>query len=332
MTNQVLDPQLMYHRRPVPPPRLLRAEEPSLIGSLLGNVRDFLFPEKLPPLRVTSRPVAVRNIWEKRNNRRTAILSLIVHVVGIGAILAAVYYNPKEVRVTTVPEHVMLITPSDILLPMVVKPGPALQGGGGGGTHAKLEAPKGKLPKQAMVQITPPAIEVKNDHPKLAVEPTVMVPDNIKLANNTMPTIGDPMAKVAGPASNGVGSGGGIGGGKGTGIGIGTGGGVGAGSGGGYGGGVFQVGGGISAPRAIVTPEAEFTEEARRAKLQGTVFLSIVVGADGRPQSIRVKRGLGLGLDQKAIEAVQRWRFEPATKNGHAVAVFSTVEVAFLLH
>ena len=66
-------------------------------------------------------------------------------------------------------------------------------GGGGGGDRDKLQAPKGKLPKLAMEQITPPAMVIRNDHPKLAVEPTVVVPPQIKLASN-MPNIGNPMS------------------------------------------------------------------------------------------------------------------------------------------
>jgi TonB family protein len=158
------------------------------------------------------------------------------------------------------------------------------------------------------------------------------VPTNIKLASNTMPTIGDPVAKVAGPASNGVGAGGGIGAGKGTGIGIGVGGGVGQGSGGGYGGGVFKVGGGVAAPVPVFKPEPEFTEEARRAKHQGTVMLALIVGPDGRTRDIRVVRKLGMGLDEKAIESARQWKFQPATKDGKPVAVAINIEVDFTLH
>jgi TonB family protein len=276
--------------------------------------------------------VAVRSIWEHRRYGRSTVLSLMVHgAAGVLLVFALTYKPAVEVRKELPKEHTVIYTPAD-LLPMTPVKGPAMQGGGGGGTHAKLEAPKGHLPKQAIVQITPPAVEIKNDHPKLAVEPTVAVPTNIKLANNTMPTIGDPVTKVAGPASNGVGSGGGIGAGSGTGIGIGSGGGVGQGSGGGYGGGVFKVGGGVAAPVPIYKPEPEFTEEARRAKHQGTVMLALIVGPDGRTRDIRVVRKLGMGLDEKAIESARQWKFQPATKDGRPVAVNINIEVDFTLH
>jgi TonB family protein len=330
MTNQVIDHQLLY--RPYPQLRLLQSEQPSLLQSLRNNLRDVFFPEKQAPLRLTSRPVAVRSIWEHRRYGRSTFLSLMAHGAAVALLVMALAYKPTvEVKKELPKEHTVLYTPTD-LLPMTPVKGPAMQGGGGGGTHAKLEAPKGHLPKQAIVQITPPAVEIKNNNPKLAVEPTVAVPTNIKLANNTMPTIGDPVAKVAGPASNGVGSGGGIGAGSGTGIGIGSGGGVGQGSGGGYGGGVFKVGGGVAAPVPIYKPEPEFTEEARRAKHQGTVMLALIVGPDGRTRDIRVVRKLGMGLDEKAIESARQWKFQPATKDGKPVAVNINIEVDFTLH
>jgi len=95
---------------------------------------------------------------------------------------------------------------------------------------------------------------------------------------------------------------------------------------------VFRVGGGVSAPRPIVTPEPKYSEEARKAKYQGTCVLWLVVGPDGQTRDIKVARTLGLGLDQKAIEAVKQWKFEPAMKDGKPVAVQVNVEVTFRLY
>jgi periplasmic protein TonB len=203
-------------------------------------------------------------------------------------------------------------------------------GGGGGGDRDKLQAPKGALPKQSMQQITPPAVVVRNENPKLAVEPTVVVPPQIKLPN--LGQLGDPLSNVVGPASNGTGSGSGIGSGSGGGVGSGRGPGFGPGVGGGTGGGYFRVGGGVSAPRAIYSPDPDYSEEARKAKWQGTVVLWIIVGPDGRTRDVRVVRSLGLGLDEKAIEAVKQWKFEPARKDGQPVAVQVNVEVNFRLY
>jgi TonB family protein len=147
-----------------------------------------------------------------------------------------------------------------------------------------------------------------------------------------MGPIGDPLSKVVGPASNGTGFGGGIGSGSGGGIGSGRGPGVGPGYGGGIGGGIYRVGGGVSAPRAIFAPDPEYSEEARKAKYQGTVVLWMIVGPDGKARDIRVTRSVGLGLDEKAIEAVKTWKFEPARKDGQAVPVQINVEVSFRLY
>jgi len=95
---------------------------------------------------------------------------------------------------------------------------------------------------------------------------------------------------------------------------------------------VFHVGGGISAPQAISTPDPDYTEEARRTKTQGTCILGLIVDAEGHPRDIRVVRGLGSGLDAKAIEAVERWGFDPAKKDGKPVNVQISGEVSFRLY
>ena len=89
---------------------------------------------------------------------------------------------------------------------------------------------------------------------------------------------------------------------------------------------------GVSPPKAIYSPDPEYSETARQAKLQGTCVLWLVVGPDGKPRDIRVLRTLGLGLDEKAIEAVKHWRFEPAMKDGKPVAVQINLEVNFHLY
>jgi protein TonB len=88
----------------------------------------------------------------------------------------------------------------------------------------------------------------------------------------------------------------------------------------------------VSAPKALYAPDPEYSEEARKAKYQGTVVLWMVVGADGRAAQIRIQRSLGMGLDEKAIEAVRQWKFEPAKLNGQAVPVQINVEVNFRLY
>jgi len=203
-------------------------------------------------------------------------------------------------------------------------------GGGGGGDRDKLAAPKGALPRSSNQQLAPPMVVVRNQNPKLAVEPTVVVPPDIPLPHAG--PLGDPLSSVLGPPSNGTGSGGGIGSGSGGGVGSGRGPGVGPGWGGGVGGGVYLVGGGVSAPRAIYAPDPEFSDEARKAKYQGTVVLTVVVGADGRAHNIVLQRSLGMGLDERAMDAIRQWRFDPARRDGIPVAVLVNIEVTFRLY
>jgi len=258
----------------------------------------------------------------------TFLYSFIAHVIAIGLILYFghwAYSHKDEIK----QQVVALATDISPYLPMHVSKTKA-GGGGGGGDRDKLAAPKGALPKLAKDQIVPPAVVIRNDNPKLTATPTVVVPPEIKLPQ--VGALGDPLSKVIGPPSNGTGYGGGIGSGSGGGVGSGSGPGVGPGHGGGYGGGAYRVGGGVSAPRALYAPDPEYSEEARKAKYQGTVVLWLVVGADGRPQQIRIQRSLGMGLDEKAIEAVRQWKFEPAKLNGQSVPVQINVEVNFRLY
>ncbi len=274
-------------------------------------------------------------IWGQYNNYRSNGLvgSAIFHVVVVGLILGGTIFGHKVVQRVQQQETVTLIAPSpdSYALPVAKK---VISGGGGGGDHDRIRAPKGALPKPALEQITPPQIVLHNQHPKLAVAPTVVVPPQVHLAENHMPNFGVPSNAPlpSAPPSNGIGSGGGIGSGSGGGVGVGHGPGVGAGSGGGMGGGVYKVGGGISAPQAISTPDPEYTEEARNDKTQGTCILWMIVDDHGNPRDIRVVRGLGHGLDAKAIEAVKQWRFQPAEKDGHPVNVQISVEVGFRLY
>ena len=307
-------------------------EEP-LWKSLFQNLDDFFFPKKQAPLVLTSKPIPVKDIWGFYDYKKNGVLgSTIVHMVALALIIGGTILAGRVVKQVIKPqESVTLVAPDDI--PALPPSKTVAGGGGGGGDRDKLEAPKGKLPKFSMQQITPPAVVVRNPNPKLAVEPTVVVPPDIKLAQANIPTLGDPMSHLpSGPPSNGTGSGGGIGSGNGGGVGSGEGPGVGPGHGGGIGGGAFRVGGGVSAPRAVYAPDPEYSEEARKAKFQGVCVLWLVVGPDGRPRDIRVARTLGLGLDEKAIEAVKNWKFEPALKDGKPVAVQINVEVSFRLY
>ena len=298
--------------------------------SLVASLRSSAEEKKLPPLKLTARPVAVKSIWGAYDNKKSGVSSsLIAHCAFVTAVFLL---SATPVIQNALKGSVTLVIPVDISayvklnMPAEGKAG----GGGGGGLSSPLAASKGKRPRFAMRQFAPPTPVPVNENPKLSVEPTLLGPPQLQVPNVDMAVFGDPLAAV-GPPSAGPGFGGGIGTGRGTGIGSGKGGGFGPGSGGGAGGGVFRVGGGVSAPRLVKKIEPEYSEEARKAKYQGTVVLAIEVWEDGRAHAIRVIRTLGLGLDEKAIEAVVQWRFIPGKKDRKPVRVAATIEVNFRL-
>jgi TonB family protein len=260
---------------------------------------------------------------------RSRIVSAIFHTGVIGLLLwLGMRVHPVIVQQTEM-THVDFklfapAPPPPKILPVAAKAG----GGGGGGAHQPIPPTRGKAPEVAKVQMNAPQL-VRLERPKLAVEPTeqVKLPDNPK-----MPNIGISNSPQIALASQGNGSGSGFGSGLGGGLGSGHGIGAGPGSGGGYGGGLMNVGGGVSAPAVIHSVEPEFSEQARSASLQGTVVLQLIVDAEGNPQNVRITRHLGMGLDEKAVEAVRQYKFKPAMYQGHAVAVQIVVDIDFHLH
>jgi protein TonB len=197
--------------------------------------------------------------------------------------------------------------------------------GGGGGSHDPLPASHGNPPRASLEpQLAVPTVIVATEAPKLPAPETVVVAPEVPLPQGGQ--IGDMMSKFSamsnGPGSGGIGPGccGGIGPSSGPGVGDGP-------------SGIFPAGRkGVTVPEVIFNPEPSFSEEARKAKAQGIVLLLVVVGKDGRTHDIRVGQSLGMGLDEKAIEAVNRWRFRPGTLNGQPVATQIAVQVDFHLY
>jgi TonB family protein len=301
-------------------------KEEHVLVSLWRGIKETINPPKLPPLEVTSRPIAVKDIWGQTagNESRSALGSVMIH----GGIVALLIFlsTSKEVQ-KIVKEYTPLAAPLSEYIPKTAPKKQTMGGGGGGGARDPIPPSKGKLPKVAPKQFVPPQLQ-KVEQPKLVMEPTIIAQQDT-LPKVNLPMLGDPLSGLSAP-SQGPGSGG-FGSGKGGGVGSGSGAGFGPGSGGGTGGGAFRVGGGVSAPSVLFKVEPEYSEEARKAKFQGTVVLAIVVDPSGKARDIRVIRPLGLGLDEKAIEAVMKWRFKPGLKDGAAVPVQATVEVNFRL-
>jgi TonB family protein len=297
--------------------------------SLWSGVRE-LFEPAPPPLDLTSRPVLVSNIWGQYGRQKKSWVMSVALQTGVVVLILALGVT-KAVQ-DKVHQSVSLIMPVELspYEPKAPQSSNKMTGGGGGGDRSPLPPSKGKLPKFALKQFTPPAAVTANANPKLMMDPSIIAPPDLRLPNVNMDRYGDPLAKLGTP-SNGPGSGGGIGSGSGGGVGSGKGGGFGPGEGGGVGGGVYRVGGGVSAPALILKVEPEYSEEARKAKYQGVVLLYVEVDPSGRARNIRVIHSLGLGLDEKAIEAVSKWKFRPGTKDGRAVTVAASIEVSFRL-
>jgi periplasmic protein TonB len=131
--------------------------------------------------------------------------------------------------------------------------------------------------------------------------------------------------------SQGSGTGGGAGTGRGTGLGEGNGAGIGDGSGGGMGGGPYRPGSGVEPPRLLREVRPTYTDEARRANITGSVVMEITIRRDGAVGDIRLLRGLGGGLNERAETAVRQWRFAPARLKGTPVDVIVEVSVDFTL-
>lgn len=293
----------------------------AILGAVLGRVlAQFLFK---------NRPYPPEIFQDYQQQVASWVNSALIHALALAAMILpfAVERMLRPVKASSKYE-VVDISPYLANLPGADK---KAGGGGGGGDRSPTPASKGAVPKFAKDQLAPPMAVLPNLTPKLPAQPTLVGPPELKLPQMALNAPwGDPQG-VLGPPSNGPGFGGGIGSGEGTGIGSGRGGGLGPGEGGGTGGGPYSVGGSIGAPIPIYKPDPPYSEEARKAKYQGTVVLWIVVDTQGNVTEIRVVKPLGLGLDEKAVDTVRTWKFKPATRNGIPVPVRVAVEVSFRL-
>ncbi len=303
-------------------------------GGFGERLRDFFNPPKAAPLPPGIQAVKVKDIWSKDENFGwTQAIAFAVHA-GIVALLI----TPFLISMTTPTKavnKVQLGAPIDISPYIAKLPAGADKagGGGGGGDRSPLPATKGKAPRFTMTQFTPPTAVIKNPDPKLPMEPTLLGPPDLKVANPNLSNFGDPMAATVN-MSNGPGGGGGIGSGEGGGIGSGSGGGLGPGEGGGTGGGAFHAGvNGVGMPSCFYMPNPPYSEEARKAKYSGIVLVEAVVELSGQLSRMRLIKSPGLGLDENTLQTLKTWRCKPATgPGGKPVPVIVTFEVNFRLY
>jgi protein TonB len=285
-------------------------EEDGVFASLWGSVRDVFFPVKLPPLVLESKPIAVVDRMKTKQDPVATASAIVIYGL---LILLIAFLIAKKVQFAAP----VKTTVTELTVPPPAPPKASTMGGGGG-QRGPTPVTKGTPPKFADTQIVPPN-KPPVVEPKIHIEPTIEVQQDVKMASS-IPQIGVANSPIVGMS---------LGNGSGTGLGSGNGSGLGPGSGGNTGGGPKHIGGGISSPIPIYTVEPEFSEEARKAKVAGNVLVNLWVGTDGLPSHVHVIRGVGMGLDEKAIEAVRQYRFKPAMENGKPVLVELNIEVNF---
>ena len=284
-----------------------------------------------------------------RKTGRSLVTSGAVHAAGVLLLIVS-----ASIGLADRTESTRLPKPDeDVKLVYLMLPGPG-GGGGGGGLREPKPAPPAK--KKALVTFKKAASPVPPARPKAAPpQPTPVPPQPEaridpkpvdKPVQPPAPAVQAPVKSIPAdpievpgvateappaPPSRGPGNGGGVGSGSGQGIGSGDGGGIGPGSGGGTGGGPYQPGAGIDPPTLVREVRPSYTDAARRQAIEGDVVLEIVVRSDGTVGNVKVRRTLGGGLEQKAIEAVRQWRFTPAKRHGVPVDVVVDVSVEFKL-
>jgi TonB family protein len=266
-------------------------------------------------------------------------LSSTLHAVALAAAIALTTFGvAPTIATATADDHA-----DPMRLIFLSTPGPG-GGGGGGGLQQRAAPPKAR--REGRHAISSPLPQRQQPKP---IEPVAAPPEPKPappLAAEPLPPLIAPVVSAPADArtrvgileqttaendSHGPGTGGGVGKGSGTGIGEGDGAGIGPGSGGGTGGGPYRPGSGIAPPQLLREVKADYTEEARRQGLAGEVLLEIVVRRDGTVGDIKVVRGLGSGLNDRATQAVRQWRFAPARRQGTPVDVIVEVAVEFKL-
>jgi periplasmic protein TonB len=286
-------------------------QQEGVFRSLWSSLRELVLPDKLPPLVLESQPVAVVDRMTEGRSFRSTAWAVAAHAL---AILLIGYLVKTHVRFAA-PVKTLQVT--ELSVPPQAPP-KANAMGGGGGQRGPTPVTKGTPPKFAEEQIVPPKAPPL-EQPKIHIEPTIEVQKDVKMASS-IPQIGIASSPLVGMS---------MGNGRGTGLGSGSGAGLGPGSGGNTGGGPKQIGGGVSAPVLIYGVEPEFSEEARKAKAAGNVLVNLWVDEKGNTTHVHVLRGMGMGLDEKALAAVKLYRFRPAMENGKPVTVEMNVEVTF---
>lgn len=271
--------------------------------------------------------------WVPARLRNALGVSVVVHLFAVALLGWALTWRPPLPAVAAARDEPVQMVYLNI-------PGPG--GGGGGGGNRQPEPPR-RLERPGPDAVSIPEVKEapldplrKPEPPKpKPPEPPKAVLPLVSVASNALDLKGALFEPPKATMSQGSGSRGGAGTGEGGGSGPGEGSGLGPGRGGGTGGGVYRPGAGIELPRKLVEMKPQYTAEAMRAKIQGTVWLECIVSTDGHCTNIRVTRSLDptFGLDQEAVKAARLWEFEPGRRrsDGVPVPVLIGIEMTFTL-
>jgi periplasmic protein TonB len=305
--------------------RMMQDATASVWPSMSSTRSDSYSSSKLPSSQEAAGvPAFATDLFAYKRDQTSNAISFVVHVVAITLLLTLAL----KVRNSVILEPTTNVTPMDFKItapPPITMPVAKVEGGGGAKSIVQPKAAPVVVDTPRAPQINTRSV-IKLDNPKLALAPTeqVKMPDTPDAVPAFAAEQGPQVALAAKPKGTGSGFGSMGGGGLGGGHGIG--------SGGGYGGGLMSVGGGVSAPTLLHSVEPEFTEEARRANFQGNVQIKLIVDSSGNPQDVRILSHLGMGLEQKAVDAVKQYKFKPAMFQGHPVSVEIVLDVDFRLH
>jgi protein TonB len=302
----------------------LQPSRDTWIHRVRDNFHQLLAPARIFTSSANGAPIHLLRVEKSAHSSQAQGASLLSHamIMGVLAILAMHSPGSKHDPPSQGEKiHSYLPAPSRLLESLR---GHNPNGGAGSGSgHDLLPPTQGNLPPRSAIQLLKPTLP-QNQNPELPVPPTILDP--------SAPRVLTPVDNIGLPwmpdqnNSSGRGKGNTIGDGPGDSIGSSPGDQAGEGGPPGF----YQAG--VVLPRCTYCPDPQYTDEAREAKLQGTVTLQVLVGADGSASQIRIVRGIGLGLDDRAVQSVRGWKFVPAHDAARrAVPAWVTVEAVFRL-
>lgn len=302
-------------------------------GSFLENLHAAICIWRLRPMGPSGRTFPGEEIWSRNTQfKRVQALSVAYHIVVLVLIIAPAFPRLNSPGTTHAKTRVTYVEDISLLVSGLPPGDNQTHGGGAGGAHDPRSESKGALAMFSMIQLTPPFVRPP-ENPRFPAPPSILGNPANNLLSPNINNWGNPLSNVINDSS-GPGGGGGIGNGCCGGVGNGDGRGFGPGKKSNVGDG-YPTGGSnaYSIPVCLYCPNPQFSEEAVKTKLQGRVMLTAIITPDGRATDMRVVQGLGLDLDEKAVEAVRTWRFKPAIgPDKKPVAVRQIIECEFHLY